>query len=128
MASPPNKISALSSLLGMEDKVDYGSVTSVQVEERAMSQSPVLEDKPLSAPNLSSDVDTPLAQRVASASDEAIITNPLDESQARVIQQEEHALRQAHISHTLKAHRDYVFTPPSMEERLRQVGDQSLVS
>ena len=45
-----------------------------------------------------------------------------------ILQREEHALRQAHIANKLKAHRDYVFTPPGVEERLRQVGDQSLVS
>ena len=115
----------------MEDEVDFGSDTSVQGDEGTMSQSPVLEDKPLSAPNpfpTPSDVNAPLAQRGVSASDEAIITNPLDESQARVIQQEEHALRQAQIASKLRAHRDYVFTPPSVEERLRQVGDHSLVS
>ena len=98
--------------------MDFGSDTSVQGGEGTMSQSPVQEENFLSAPNpfpKQSDVNAPLAQRGASASDEAIITNPLDESQARIIQQEEHDLRQAQIANKLKAHRDYVFTPPSVE-------------
>ena len=49
----------------MEDEVDFGSDTSVQGGEGTMSQSPVLEDKSLSAPNpfpTQSDVNAPLAQ------------------------------------------------------------------
>ena len=91
----------------------------------------MLEDKPLSAPSplpTGSDVNAPLAQHLTPVSNETIVTNPLDESQALILQREEHALIRAQIANKLKAHQDYVFTPPSVEERLRQVGDQSLVS
>ena len=129
MATPNKESETLHSFLGMEE-VDYGSDTSVQGDKRTMSESPVPEDKPLSAPNPffeCSDANAPSAQHVASVADATNITNPLDEYQERLLQQEESARRRAHIAHKLRSHRDYEFTPLSVEERLRQAGGQSLV-
>ena len=51
--------------------------------------------------------------------DEVIVTNPLDEQQELAVQREESARRHAQMVTTLRNQRDYVFTPPSVEERLR---------
>uniref|UniRef100_M4B6B3 Uncharacterized protein n=1 Tax=Hyaloperonospora arabidopsidis (strain Emoy2) TaxID=559515 RepID=M4B6B3_HYAAE len=83
----------------MEESVDYGSDTSLAGDARTMS-------------------DTPMS--------EVIVTNPLDEQQELAVQREESARRHAQIVTTLRNQRDYVFTPPSVEERLRQTTGQSL--
>ena len=58
----------------------------------------------------------------------AIITNPLDEEQEQVLQQRESVQRRSQIMWTLEGHTDYVFTPLSLEERLRRMTGQSLAS
>uniref|UniRef100_M4C4B7 Uncharacterized protein n=1 Tax=Hyaloperonospora arabidopsidis (strain Emoy2) TaxID=559515 RepID=M4C4B7_HYAAE len=58
----------------------------------------------------------------------AIITNPLDEEQEQVLQQRESAQRRSQIMSTLESHTDYVLTPLSLEEHLRQTTGQSLAS
>ena len=57
-----------------------------------------------------------------------IVTNPLNEQQEQVLQERESAQRRTHIMATLAAHSDYVFTPLSIEELLRQNVGQLLVS
>ena len=58
----------------------------------------------------------------------AIITNPLDEEQEQVLQQRESAQRRSQIMSTLESYTDYVLTPLSLEEHLRQTTGQSLAS
>ena len=58
----------------------------------------------------------------------AIITNPLDEEQEQELQQREGSQRRSQIVSTLEIYTDYVFTPLSEEERLRQSTGQSLAS
>ena len=58
----------------------------------------------------------------------AIITNPLDKEQEQVLQQWKSAQRRSQIMLTLQSRTDYVFTPLSLEESLRQTTGQSLVS
>uniref|UniRef100_A0AAV1VLB6 Uncharacterized protein n=1 Tax=Peronospora matthiolae TaxID=2874970 RepID=A0AAV1VLB6_9STRA len=70
----------------------------------------------------------PPAQYAASGSDETIITNPLDEQPQLLVQREENAQRHVQMSTTLERQRDYVFTPPSVEERLRQAAGQTLAT
>ena len=65
----------------------------------------------------------PFAER-----DEVIVTNPLDEQQELAVQQKESARRHAQMVTTLRNQRDYVFTPPSVKERLRQTTGQSLAT
>uniref|UniRef100_A0AAV1TAJ8 Uncharacterized protein n=1 Tax=Peronospora matthiolae TaxID=2874970 RepID=A0AAV1TAJ8_9STRA len=57
-----------------------------------------------------------------------IIANPLDEQQQLLVQQEENAQRHAQMGATLDRQRDYVFTSPSVEERLRQAARQTLAT
>ena len=72
------------------------------------------------------DVNTPLAPYSTLGSDDAIITNPLDEQQELTVQREESAQRHAQMVTTLKNQRDNVFTPLSVEERLCQtIGQKS---
>uniref|UniRef100_A0AAV1TEW7 Uncharacterized protein n=1 Tax=Peronospora matthiolae TaxID=2874970 RepID=A0AAV1TEW7_9STRA len=104
MSSSPNGSEALCDYLGIEEEVDYGSDTSVR------------------------DASAPPARHTASGSDETIIANPLDEQQQLLVQREENAQRYGQMAATLERQRDYVFTPPSMEERLRQAAGQTLAT
>ena len=64
--------------------MDYGSNTSVQGDARTMSGTPMPEVQPpttLSPFSERDDVNTPLAPYSTLGSDDAIITNPLDEQQ-----------------------------------------------
>uniref|UniRef100_A0AAV1UDA6 Uncharacterized protein n=1 Tax=Peronospora matthiolae TaxID=2874970 RepID=A0AAV1UDA6_9STRA len=131
MPSSPNESKTLSDYLGIEEAVDYGSDTSVHGDAGTISDSPMPEAQPSYTPNLFSergDVSAPLAQRSASGSDENIITNPLDEQQQMLVQQEENAQRHVQMAATLERQCDYVFTPPSVEERLRQAAGQTLAT
>uniref|UniRef100_A0AAV1UC75 Uncharacterized protein n=1 Tax=Peronospora matthiolae TaxID=2874970 RepID=A0AAV1UC75_9STRA len=74
------------------------------------------------------DASAPPAQHAASGSDETIITNPLDERQQLLVQRKEKAQRCVQRAATLECHRNYVFTPPSVEERLRQAAGQTLAT
>ena len=58
----------------------------------------------------------------------AIITNPLEEEQEWVLQRRESAQRRSQTISTLESHTDYVFTPLTLEERLRQTTGQALAS
>ena len=49
----------------------------------------------------------------------AIITNPLNEQQEQMLQQRERDQRIPQIMATLESYNDYVFTPLSVEERVR---------
>uniref|UniRef100_M4BQA2 Uncharacterized protein n=1 Tax=Hyaloperonospora arabidopsidis (strain Emoy2) TaxID=559515 RepID=M4BQA2_HYAAE len=100
----------------MEESVDYGSNTSIAGDARTMSDTPMSEVRP---PTTLS----PFAER-----DEVIVTNPLDEQQQLAVQREESARRHAQMVTTLRNQRDYVFNPPSVEERLRQTTGQSLAT
>ena len=69
-----------------------------------------------------------LAPHSTLGSDDAIITNPVDEQQELAVQREESARRHAQMVTTLQNHRDYVFTPLSVEECLRQTTGQTLAT
>ena len=60
--------------------------------------------------------------------DDAIITNPLDDEQELSVQRDESARRHAQMVTTLTNQRDYVFTPLSVEERLRQTTGQTFAT
>ena len=133
MSSPPNESKTLDTFLGMEEAVDYGSDTSVQGDTGTMSDtsSPMPEALPpitQASPSGHYDVNTPQAQHPMLGSDENIITNLLDERQELVVQQQDRAQRYAHIRATLQHQSDYVFTPPSVEERIRQTNGQTLAT
>ena len=100
----------------MEEAVDYGSDTSVSGDARTTSDAPMSEVHP---PTTLS----PFAER-----GDAIINNPLDEQQQLTVQREESARRHAQMVTTLKNQRDYVFTPLSEDERLRQTTGQTLAT
>ena len=59
---------------------------------------------------------------------DAIITNPLDKQQQLVIQQDESARRRTQLAATLESRRGYVFTPPSVEERICQTSGRTLAT
>ena len=96
--------------------MDYGSDTSLAGDARTMSDTPMYE---VHLPTLLG----PFAER-----DDVIVTNPLDEQQELAVQREESARCHALMVTTLRNQRDYVFTPPSVEERLRQTTGQSLAT
>uniref|UniRef100_A0AAV1V920 Uncharacterized protein n=1 Tax=Peronospora matthiolae TaxID=2874970 RepID=A0AAV1V920_9STRA len=131
MSSSPNESKALCDYLGMEEEVDYGSDTSVRGDTGTMYGSLMPEAQPSNTPNPFAergDASAPPAQHAASGSDETIITNPLDERQQLLVQREENAQRYVQMAATLKRERDYGFTPPSVEERLRQAAGQTLAT
>ena len=74
------------------------------------------------------DANAPLAPHSIPGLDDAIITNPLDEQQQLTVQREESTRLHAQMVTTLENQRDYVFTPLSVEERLRQTTGQSLAT
>uniref|UniRef100_M4BBE9 Uncharacterized protein n=1 Tax=Hyaloperonospora arabidopsidis (strain Emoy2) TaxID=559515 RepID=M4BBE9_HYAAE len=114
MSSSPNESKALCAYLGMEDLVDYGSDTSLAGNARTVSDTPMSEVHP--------------PARLGPFAEQVIVTNPLDEQQELAVQREESARRHAQMVTTLRNQRDYVFTPPSVEERLRQTTGQSLAT
>ena len=68
----------------MEEEVDYGSDTSFPGDARPMSNTPVPEVQPPSTVSPFSerdDADAPLESHLTPGSDDAIITNLLDELQ-----------------------------------------------
>uniref|UniRef100_A0AAV1TUL9 Uncharacterized protein n=1 Tax=Peronospora matthiolae TaxID=2874970 RepID=A0AAV1TUL9_9STRA len=104
MSSPPNESKAPCDYLGLEEEVDYGSDTSVHVDTGTISDSLMPEAKPSNAPNPFSergDASAPLAQHSTSGSDETIITNPLDELEQLLVQQEENTQRHEQMVATL---------------------------
>uniref|UniRef100_A0AAV1TL79 Uncharacterized protein n=1 Tax=Peronospora matthiolae TaxID=2874970 RepID=A0AAV1TL79_9STRA len=131
MSSSPNESKALCDYLGIEEEVDYGSDTSVRGDTGTTSGSLMPEAQLSNTPNPFAErggASAPPAQHAASGSDETIITNPLDEQQKLLVQREENAQRYAQMTATLERQRDYVFTPPSVEERLRQAAGQTLAT
>uniref|UniRef100_A0AAV1UPZ6 Uncharacterized protein n=1 Tax=Peronospora matthiolae TaxID=2874970 RepID=A0AAV1UPZ6_9STRA len=131
MSSSPNESKALCDYLGIEEEVDYGSDTSVRGDTGTMSGSLMPEAQLSNTPNPFAErggASAPPAQYAASGSDETIITNPLDEQQQLLVQREENAQRHVQMATTLERQRDYVFTPPSVEERLRQAAGQTLAT
>ena len=82
MASSTDESSTLSSYLGIDVEVDYGSDTNVHGEERTMSDSPVQEATPRTAPiplAESGNASAPLAQHQTPHVGDEIIIKPLDE-------------------------------------------------
>uniref|UniRef100_A0AAV1TPB3 Uncharacterized protein n=1 Tax=Peronospora matthiolae TaxID=2874970 RepID=A0AAV1TPB3_9STRA len=131
MSSSPNESKALCDYLGIEEEVDYGSDTSVRGDTGTTSGSLMPEAQLSNTPNPFAErggASAPPAQHAASGSDETIIANPLDEQQQLLVQREENAQRYAQMTATLERQRDYVFTPPSVEERLRQAAGQTLAT
>ena len=123
MASPPNESVTLSSYLGIDVEEGYGSDTDVRGEERTMSNSPVQEALPHTAPNTVAErVETTAleAQHHATDAGGRTITNSLDEQQELILQQEERALRRTYTQTVIQNRSGYVFLTPDVEQRLRQ--------
>uniref|UniRef100_A0AAV1UMA8 Uncharacterized protein n=1 Tax=Peronospora matthiolae TaxID=2874970 RepID=A0AAV1UMA8_9STRA len=131
MSSSLNESKALCDYLGIEEEVDYGSDTSFRGDTGTTSGSLMPEAQLSNTPNPFAErggASAPPAQHAASGSDETIITNPLDEQQQLLVQREENAQRYVQMAVTLERQRDYVFTPPSVEELLRQAAGQTLAT
>uniref|UniRef100_A0AAV1UT00 Uncharacterized protein n=1 Tax=Peronospora matthiolae TaxID=2874970 RepID=A0AAV1UT00_9STRA len=131
MSSSPNESKALCDYLGIEEELDYGSDTSVRGDIGPMSSSLMPVAQPSNTPNPFAergDASASPSQHAASGSDETIITNPLGELQQMPVQRDENALRYVQMAATLERQRDYVFTPPSVKERLRQAAGQTLAT
>ena len=89
----------------MEEAVDYGSDTSVPGDARTMSDTPMPEVQPpttLSPFSERDDANAPLAPHSILGSDDAVITNPLDEQQEFAVQREESSRRHAQMVTTLE--------------------------
>ena len=121
-----NNSTTLSDLLGIEEEeVDYGSDTV------SKPSTPMCDNRPKLAPYPfleRGDADALSALYTTPGMGSPIVTNPLNEQQEQVLQERESAQRRTHIMATLAAHSDYVFTPLSIEELLRQTVGQLLVS
>uniref|UniRef100_A0AAV1T260 Uncharacterized protein n=1 Tax=Peronospora matthiolae TaxID=2874970 RepID=A0AAV1T260_9STRA len=131
MSSSPNESKALCDYIGIEEEVDYGSDTSVRGDTGTMSGSLMPGAQISNTLNPFAEcggASAPPAQYAASGSDETIITNPLDEQQQLLVQREENAQRRVQMATTLERQRDYMLTPPSVEERLRQAAGQTLAT
>ena len=99
MASPPHKSPTLYSYLGINVEEYYSSDTDV-LSGRTMSDSPLQEATPRTAPNLlaeSGNASAPLAQHQTTHLGDAITTNLIDEQQQLVIQQDESARRRTQL-------------------------------
>uniref|UniRef100_M4BYD0 Uncharacterized protein n=1 Tax=Hyaloperonospora arabidopsidis (strain Emoy2) TaxID=559515 RepID=M4BYD0_HYAAE len=80
----------------MEESVDYGSDTSVSGDASTMSDTPMSEVHPpttLSSFSERDDANAPLAPHSTPSSDDAIITNPLDEQQLLTVLRFVHGAR-----------------------------------
>ena len=118
MASPSRETPSLSTYLGLDEELDYGSDTDIYGEERTRSDSPVKEAAPHTAPNpFAEHGETNASTALAHAPivGDAIITNPLDEQQQLTIQREESAQRRMQLAATLEGRRGYLFTPLGVE-------------
>uniref|UniRef100_A0AAV1UAX4 Uncharacterized protein n=1 Tax=Peronospora matthiolae TaxID=2874970 RepID=A0AAV1UAX4_9STRA len=123
---------ALAKFLGVEDvDFDSGSDTKVEGEEQSKPSTPVRGDIPHPAPN-------PFPERSAATAltalgamspmDTSIITNPLDEEQQRMLDQAASARRKSEVQTTLQRHSEYTFTPPGVEELIRQASRHTLAT
>ena len=114
-------------MLGLEEgELDYGSDIASPPASPAN-----VDDTSRQAPNPFPErgaVDTLTALPTTPGMEPDIITNPLDAEQEQILQQMDSAQRRSPIAATQESHADYVFTQPSVEERLRQVAGQPLVS
>ena len=82
MAFPPHESRTLSSYLDFDKNVDYGIKTNVRGEKGTLSNPPVPEVQPLTAPNPfveCGENTASLAKHHAADAGERIITKPLDE-------------------------------------------------
>ena len=107
----------------------YGSDYSVHGEEGIVSNPPMTDARPHSAPNQFAkrgEANAPLAKHRYTYSRETIITNSLDEHQQLIIHQEESALRRSPADRILKSHFGYVLTTPDVKERLRKTIGRTL--
>ena len=121
----------LSSYLGLDEEVDYGSDTNVLGDEGTSSSSPVPKVQPLTALNPFAErgeTTVPVAQHHATDTGECIITNPLDEQQNLIFQREESARRRAQTKMVIQNRSGYVFSIPDVEERLHQTEGRSLAT
>ena len=117
MASTPHEFPTLSSYLGLDEELDYGSDVDVHGDERTLSNPPVSEARPFSAPNsLVERIETIalMTRRHAINAGEHIITNPLEKQQALVLQQKETSRRRAHTKKSIQSHSDYVISAPDV--------------
>uniref|UniRef100_A0AAV1UC53 Uncharacterized protein n=2 Tax=Peronospora matthiolae TaxID=2874970 RepID=A0AAV1UC53_9STRA len=123
---------ALAEFLGVEDvDFDSGSDTEVEEEEQSKPSTPVRGDIPHPAPN-------PFPERSAATAltalgamspmDTSIITNPLDEEQQRMLDQAASTQRKSEVQTTLQRHSEYTFTPPDVEELIRQASRHNLAT
>ena len=111
--------------------MDYGSDTQLP-EEKGDSpvSTPVCELPRREAPNPfpeRGDVDALTALCTTPNLGSTIVSNPLDEEQERVVRHHQDTLRRAHQRSKAQLHSEYIFTPPTVEQRLRAVG-QSLAT
>ena len=122
----PNDSTTRFDLLGLEeDEVDYGS----DMESKAST--PARGDMSSQTPNPFSERRAPdvlTVLHVTPSMGSEIIMNPLDEQQERMLQQRESAQRRPQIMATFEIYDDYMFTPFSVEECLRQTVGQPLAS
>ena len=131
MVSPPHESPTLSYYFGINVEEDNGSDTDLLGEERTIPDSPVQEATPHTAPTPFAErgETTPLvAQHHATDAGECIITNPFDDQQELILQQEKRALRRTHTQTAIQNRSGYVFSTTDVEQRLRQTEGRSLAT
>ena len=134
MTSPVNESQTLRDLYegDPDEAVDYESDTDFVGPDGSPLTTITGEDDTRHAPNPfpergAADALTALRDPPNEASP-AMVTNPLDEHQQQLIDQEEGIKRRARNIARLQAHRQYRFVPPTVEERLKEASGHSLAT
>ena len=109
----------------------YGSDINVHGDGGTLSNPPVPELQPLTAPNPfveRGETTAPVERLHAADAGEIIITNPLDEQKELILQRDKSALRRSQTKRLIQNRSGYVFSTPVLEERLRQTEFRRLLT
>ena len=118
MPSPPREFPTLSSYLGLDEEVIFGSDTNVCSEEIKMSNPTVPEVRPLSAPNpfvKRREATATMAQHHETDAGEHLIIKQLDEQQVLILQRYDNVRRRAQTKKVTQNRSGYVSSIPDVE-------------
>uniref|UniRef100_A0AAV1TMH0 Uncharacterized protein n=1 Tax=Peronospora matthiolae TaxID=2874970 RepID=A0AAV1TMH0_9STRA len=123
---------ALAEFLCVEDvDFDIGSDTKVEGKEKFKPSTPVREDITHLSPNPFPGQSAATALTTLGAMypiNTSIITYPLNEEQQRMLDQAASARRKSDVQTTLQRRSEYTFTPPGVEELIRQASRHTLAT
>ena len=131
MTPPGNESLTLHDLLegGQDELMDYESDTEFYGYDFIIPSTPTCTDDSRHTPNPFPErgvADTLAALRMTPDLESKLVSNPLDEQQLRLAQEDESPQRRSRSMTTFQSHNDYVFTPPTVEERISQTVVQEL--